>query len=186
MGNQFPENGRRRVVIENVTPQIDRGRYAVKRTIGEKVVVEADIFADGHDTLSAVVKFRHGKNSEWSEVPMKLVENDRWRAEFSVDEIGNYFFTVEAWVDHFKSWRADLQKRINANQNVSVDLIVGADLIDAAAKRGREYDAQTLPSSAKELRDVQYEIGARGANPCRGEHPVIMMTQFPCPSHSTI
>src|SRR6185437_14627498 len=108
MGIEFPENGRRRVIIENVAPQIDGRRYAVKRTVGEKVIVEADIFADGHDTLSAVEKFRHEKNSDWSEIEMKLIENDRWRAEFTVEEIGNYFFTVEAWVDHFKSWRAAL------------------------------------------------------------------------------
>src|SRR5581483_3169954 len=127
MDHPFPEDGRRRVVIENVSPQIDAGRYAVKRTAGERVIVEADLFADGHDTLSAVVKYRKtvpgtaAVPAQWHEAPMTLVENDRWRGGFTVSEIGEYTFTVEAWVDHFKSWRADLQKKLKANQDVAVD-----------------------------------------------------------------
>src|SRR5581483_8673964 len=186
MGNGLPENGRRRVVIENVAPQIDGGCYAIKRTAGEKVIVEADIFADGHDTLSAVAKFRHEKNSDWSEIEMKLVENDRWRAEFTVEEIGNYFFTVEAWVDHFKSWGADLQKRLNAKQDVAVDLLVGANLIEAAATRARELDAETLRSFAKELREGQYEKGMPVSNRALGDELVNLMSQFSDRSHATI
>lgn len=183
MENQFPENGCRRVVIENVAPQIDGGKFAAKRVAGEKVVVEADIFVDGHDVLSAVVKYRSAavpsrssskadENSKfqsraasadaaagdsrapvWSEVEMKFLENDRWRGEFTVTEIGNYFFTVEAWIDHFKSWRADLQKKVDAGQNVSVDLLVGAEWIEAAAKRADKPDAKRLAQAAKDLRE---------------------------------
>ena len=152
MENQFPENGRGRVVIENVAPQIDGGKFAAKRVVGESVVVEADIFADGHDVLSAVVKFRHAKDSEWSETPMKPEVNDRWRGEFPVTEIGDSFFTVEAWVDHFNSWRADLRKKLDAGQNVSVDLLVGVEWIEAAAKRADGPDAKRLAQAAKDLR----------------------------------
>ena len=80
------------MVIENVAPEIDGGRFAIKRTIGERVMVEADIFADGHDLLAAVLKFRAAENSEWSETPMELLSNDRWRGEFTVTKFGNYFY----------------------------------------------------------------------------------------------
>jgi len=165
MEHAFPEDGRRRVVVENVAPQIDGGRYAVKRTAGEGVTVEADIFADGHDTLSAVVKYKkvlppHPALSpdggegidQWQEVAMTLLENDRWRGEFTVDTIGDYEFTVEAWVDHFKSWRRDLKKKLSANQDVAIDLLVGAGLVEAAAKRARTLDADQLSKWAADLR----------------------------------
>jgi starch synthase (maltosyl-transferring) len=108
--------GRSRVIIENVSPQIDGGNFAVKRTLNESVAVEADIFADGHDAISTVVKFRHEKNSAWVEAQMKLVENDRWRGQFTVSELGNYFYTIEAWINRFESWRKDLKKKMDAGQ----------------------------------------------------------------------
>jgi starch synthase (maltosyl-transferring) len=108
----LPEReGRCRVVIENVTPEIDGGRFAIKRVTGERVVVEADIFADGHDLLAAVLKFRAAENSEWGETPMELLSNDRWHGEFAVAKSGNYFYTIEAWVDQFKSWQKIFKKR---------------------------------------------------------------------------
>ena len=88
--------GRRRVVIENVRPEIGAGRFAIKRVVGERVVVEADIFADGHDILSAVLKFRAKENPEWTETPMEFMDNDRWRGEFVVTQLGYYFYTIEA------------------------------------------------------------------------------------------
>ncbi|HZL14119.1 MAG TPA: alpha-1,4-glucan--maltose-1-phosphate maltosyltransferase [Verrucomicrobiae bacterium] len=138
-------------MIENITPQIDGGRFAIKRTIGEKIIVEADIFADSHDALGAVLKFRHEKNSEWTETPMKFLTNDRRRGEFLVSELGNYFYTIEAWVDHFKSWQNDLRKKLEANQIVSVELQMGARLIETAAQRATAIDAENLLEWAKEL-----------------------------------
>src|SRR5271165_1175296 len=86
----FPGEGRRRVVIENVIPAIDAGSFPIKRTVGERVVVEADIFADGHDSLAAVLQFRPGPEAAWSETPMRLVTNDRWRGYFEVRAAGHY------------------------------------------------------------------------------------------------
>lgn len=143
--------GRRRVVIENVAPEIDAGRFAIKRTVGERVVVEADIFADGHDSLAAVLKFRADKNLEWSETPMELLTNDRWRGEFVATELGNYFYTIEAWVDQFKSWQKDLKKKLGAGQNVSVEIKAGAKWIEAAAQRATARDAENLLAWAGEL-----------------------------------
>jgi starch synthase (maltosyl-transferring) len=145
------EQGRCRVVIENVAPEIGTGIFAIKRTVGERVPVEADIFADSHDSLAAVLKFRHEKNPAWTETPMKFLADDRWRGEFAVTEPGNYFYTIEAWVDQFKSWRKDLQKKLDAGQNVSIEIQTGAKLVEAAAQCATGRDAENLLAWAKEL-----------------------------------
>jgi starch synthase (maltosyl-transferring) len=143
--------GRRRVVIENVRPEIGAGRFAIKRVVGERVVVEADIFADGHDILSAVLKFRAKENPEWTETPMEFMDNDRWRGEFAVTQLGYYFYTIEAWVDQFKSWRVDLQKKLEAGLDVSVEIQTGARLVEDAAQRATARDAENLLAWAREL-----------------------------------
>jgi starch synthase (maltosyl-transferring) len=149
--NAFPQRNSR-VAIENVTPEIDGGHFALKRSVGERVIVEADIFADGHDVLLAVLKFRPEKSPDWQEISMTFLVNDRWRAEFVVTETGVYLYTVEAWADRFLSWRRDLKKRLDARQDVSVDLLVGAALVEAAAKRASAADAAPLRNWAGELR----------------------------------
>ena len=115
---------RGRVVISDVRPAVDCGKYPIKRSTGESVVVEADVFADGHDAVSCVLLYRRDDAAEWSELPMKMLPNDRWQGEFTVREPGRYRYTVEGWVDAFQSWRRDLIKRIQAGQNVS-DRVAG-------------------------------------------------------------
>ncbi len=144
--------GRCRAVIENVAPEIDAGRVFIKRTAGETVTVEADIFADGHDSLSAVLKFRFAKDSGWTETPMVFVADDRWRGQFTAAETGSYFYTVAAWVDHFKSWQQKLQKKIQARQNISGELQTGIAMIEATARRAPALDAERLETWAEELR----------------------------------
>ncbi len=157
----LPEgDGRCRVVIENVAPEIDGGRFAIKRVVGEHVVVEADIFADGHDSLAAVLKFRAAENSEWSETPMEFLANDRWRGEFTVTKLGNYFYTIEAWVDQFKSWQKNFQKKFAAAQNISVELQAGVKWIKAAAQRATARDVENLLAWAKELSAGQSVTGS--------------------------
>ena len=124
-----------RVAISGVRPEVDCGKYPIKRTVGESVTVEADVFADGHDAVSCVLLYRRDDAAEWCEAPMKALPNDRWRGEFSVGQMGRYRYTVEGWVDAFQSWRRDLIKRIQAGQDVSIDLLVGARLLQAAASR---------------------------------------------------
>src|SRR5699024_5346196 len=107
------EDGRKRAVIEEVKPEIDSGRFAIKRTVNETVVVEADIFTDGHDAVSGILKYCKEGACSWNEIPMQLLGNDRWQGKFKVTEVGRYQYTITAWVDHFKSWRQDLAKRIH-------------------------------------------------------------------------
>ncbi len=143
--------GRRRAVIEAISPQVDGGRFAIKRVVGEAVTVEADAFADGHDAVS--VMLLHGPEGEpWTETAMEPLGNDRWRASFGVDRLGRYGYGIEAWTDAWRTWRGDLEKRLAAGQDVTVDVLIGAALVDAAAARADGPDRAELEARAAELR----------------------------------
>ena len=146
-----------RVIIDGVKPEIDGGLHPIKRTVGEKIVAQADIFTDGHDMISAVLMFRPEHDEKWIEVPMEFLINDRWRGEFTVGEIGRYYYTVQAWIDRFKSWRRDLMKKIEAGQAQFLDLLIGAELIEETSSRAHGADAKALATSAKTLRANQDE-----------------------------
>ena len=130
-----PEKGRTRIAIEGVAPEIDGGQFPIKRIIGDQVMVEADIFADGHDVLSAVLLYRRESDTNWTEVPMEFLVNDRWRGSFVVSELGRYRYTLTAWVDRFKSWQQNLAKKAEAKQDISVDFLEEAQLIREALRR---------------------------------------------------
>jgi len=147
------ETGRRRVAIEGVTPEIDCGRFAIKRTVGEAVVVEADIFADGHDAVAAVLCHRREGAAGWEEAAMEPLDNDRWRGRFTVSELGRYEYTVVAWVDRFETWRRDLVKRVGAQQEIGIDLRIGGGLVAEAAERAEGKDRERLQQIASVLAD---------------------------------
>lgn len=151
-------DGRCRVIIERVTPEIDGGRYPAKRVEGELIKVEADIYADGADILSAVLKYRRSGARKWLISPMKPSGNDRWFASFRAGEPGMMEYTIEAWVDHFATWKRGLRKKVDAGQDVSVDLEIGALIVRDAASRAEGRDAMRL----QELGSV---IVAAGAEP---------------------
>lgn len=138
------QNGKRRVIIERVKPEINNGLFPIKRSIGEKVVVEADIFTDGHDSIIARLLYKRPDNLQWNETPMLFIENDRWRGEFIIDRIGNYYYTLICWVDHFRSWQKALKKKFEAGQDISVDVLTGAAYIKEISKRASEKDAKRL------------------------------------------
>lgn len=142
--------GRARVVIEGVRPEVDGGRFAIKRTVGERVTVEADIFTDGHDVIRCLLLFRKEQETAWQEVEMHALGNDRWHASFVVPEVGRCLYTVTAWVDRFLTWRHDLARR-NDPQDVAVALQVGAELVKLAAARAAGEDRQRLERFAAQL-----------------------------------
>lgn len=148
-----PEAARQRVVIEHVSPEIDEGRFPIKRTVRQKVVVRADIFADGHDQLVCMLQYAREHEQRWTEVRMKALGNDRWEAEFPVVDLARYRYTLEAWVDEFVTWQHDLQKRVAAGQEVSLELEIGAALIEAASQRAERGDAEQLADWAHMLRE---------------------------------
>jgi starch synthase (maltosyl-transferring) len=146
------DDGRRRVVIENLNPEIEGGRFPIKRVIGEKVVVTADIFADGHDAISANLLYRSPRDKEWKEAPMTFVENDRWRGEFWVEGIGAYRYTVVGWVDHFRTWQRDMKKKYEAHQDLKMDLLIGAKFVEEASQRATRVDKKKLIDFSEMLR----------------------------------
>jgi starch synthase (maltosyl-transferring) len=128
------EDGRTRVIIENVTPRVDDGTFPIRRIVGDTVTVEADVFTDGHDAISCALLYKKEGGVEWTEVPMEPLVNDRWQGAFKVQELGRYLYTVSAWVDRFKTWSRALAKRVEANQDVTIELIIGAEMIAEAGK----------------------------------------------------
>jgi starch synthase (maltosyl-transferring) len=144
-------DGRKRAVIENVTPRVDQGRFPVKRTVGEKIIVEADVFTDGHDQLRAVILHRHEDEALWQETPMEPLANDRWRGAFRVEHIGQYHYTLSAWVDSFATWRHELARREQTG-DIAVALLAGAELLDQAAVRADGGEKDRLGGWASALR----------------------------------
>lgn len=144
---------RRRVVVESVAPEIDCGRFPIKRVIADVVEVEAAVFGDGHDQIAARLLHRREEQSPekqrkdenaWTVVPMKPLGNDRWLASFVVPAAGRYRYTVEGWVDHLGTWLADLLKRIQAGQDIEVDIQIGLDLIAEAARHAPGAEADRI------------------------------------------
>jgi starch synthase (maltosyl-transferring) len=180
---QKPADGRKRVVVESVEPEIDAGRFAIKRIVGDNVRVEADVFSDGHDHVAARLLFRYHELAEWSAVPMQALGNDRWRGEFPVSRIGEYLYTVAGWIDHFDTWRSDLEKKIAAGQDIRVDLLNGAQLVEQAAVRAGRDDADALRRWAAHLRSTKDLDGAQTT----ALDPVLatMMSQYPDPALET-
>lgn len=144
----------RKVIIENVRPEVDGGRFRIKRVVGERVEVTADIFVDGHDAIRAILLHRSASQTSWQEVPMRSEVNDRWRGEFPVSSQGLHLYTLVAWVDRFQSWTRDIKKKHAAGQDISVDALIGVQLIEEAAGRAPSDDARRLMSRAKEIREL--------------------------------
>jgi starch synthase (maltosyl-transferring) len=137
-----------RVLIEGVAPEIDGGRFPVKCVVGASVTVTADIFAEGHDRLAAVLCFRAAGAATWQEVAMQPLVNDRWQGQFTATQLGDSEYTIVAWVDHFASWRSALVKKFEAGQDVASELLEGAELIRQAAARASGPDRAWLETQA--------------------------------------
>ena len=144
----------RRVVIEGVEPEVDGGKFPIKRCLGDRVRVQADIFADGHDLLGARLLSRRADDSEWREAAMRLIENDRWEGEFEVEDLGRYLYTIIGWVDAYGTWAADLAKKANAGVEISVDVLRGVELLQSAAARAKGADRQELAYAVERLREL--------------------------------
>jgi starch synthase (maltosyl-transferring) len=153
-----------RVVIEGVLPQIDGGRYPVKRVVGDVVTIGADVYKDGHDLLGARIAYRAPDERQWAYAPMTYDEpQDRWSGSFRVDRVGRWSYTVEGWSDTFATWRSELGKKIAAGQDVASELLEGAALIAAAARRAKSAARASLVEVAARLRDRSAPVAERSA-----------------------
>ncbi len=174
-----PQEGRRRVVVEEIQPQVDGGRYPAKRCVGDNVRVTAAVFGDGHDHVAGRVLYRHSSQKKWQSAPLKALVNDLFEAEFPVDTLGTWYFTVEGWVDHFDTWVSDLGKRLAAqpdpkeptqqvgSQDIPLALRIGANLLEGVAARAEGDDVKTLTTAASVLRAL-----ADADHPHYAENPI--------------
>jgi starch synthase (maltosyl-transferring) len=151
------------IVIQNVSPEVDGGRFPVKRLLGDVCTVQADIFKEGHDLLKARLRYRGPGESDWRYSPMSYDSpNDRWSGSMTLSEIGRWNFGVDAWTDLFGTWRAALEKKVSAGQDVSVELLEGAILLDQAADRVKVGEARRrLDEMAAWLRNAEISLNDR-------------------------
>ena len=176
-------DGRQRVVIENVTPELDGGKYPAKAVEGERVIVEADIFVDGADTIFAELCFRPAGKVEWQRSPMVSQGNDRWQGSFTVGVPGSYDYSIEAWVDHFQTWKKGLLKKIEASQDVSLDLQIGAVFVNEGAARAGNDDAAMLSMCSVLLRSEENNEAVAAALDGKLEE---LMGRNPDKAHATV
>ncbi len=173
MPSQFPA-----AVIENLRPLSDGGRYPIKRVVGEDVVVEADVFKDGHDVVAAALKWRAAGETRWNETAMELIDNDRWRGVCSLYTNAIYEYTVEAWTDVFAGWRHEFGAKFEAGiANLNSEKLEGATLLNVARKRARGADAKRLREFAEQMRTGENADVNRIAH--SGELEVLMATYAP-------
>ena len=153
--NRVTRGDVRTVWIGNVQPELEGGRYPVKREMGDLFEVTADILCEGHEALAAVLLYRPIKDTRWHEVRMERLDNDRWAARFPLEENTRYLYTIEAYPDAFRTWAEDLKKRLAAGMEVASELLEGAELLRRALPRAAGADRQRI-----EARLVDFEAAA--------------------------
>ena len=152
--NKQPETA----IIRRITPSLDNARYAIKRAIGEEITVEADIFKEGHDEVTAVLKWRPAGEPDWRETPMHQIINDRWTGTLCVTDPGPWEFTIEAWGDVFFSWQQEMEKKFGAGQReLKSEILEGAGFVESAASRAGKKDAAALKKFAAALKSSDAE-----------------------------
>ena len=164
------------VVIENLQPLINGGRYPVKRVAGEDLTVEADVFKDGHDVVAAILKWRIVGENRWHETPMAFVDNDRWRGVFTVYQAASHEYTVEAWIDTFRGWQHEFTTKFAAGiADLTSEALEGAALVEGAAHRSHnETDAARLIEFSQQIRNGnKAQVNALAQS---GELEVLMAT----------
>ena len=141
----------RATVVERVRPQLDEGRHPIKRIVGDRIEVTADVFRDGHDAIDAVLLYRERGASAWREAPLHFGRNDEWEGGFEVTRNARYEYTIEAWPDAFGTWHHDTEKKRSAGQAIGLELCEGRALIDAAHARASGENREHLTALRSEL-----------------------------------
>jgi starch synthase (maltosyl-transferring) len=151
------------VVIENIEPSINGGRYPVKRVIRQELKVSADVFKDGHNQISVLLKWRKVGKPDWHQTPMGPTENDRWEAICHFIENAPHEYTIEAWEDAFKSWQVEYAKKYGAgNVDLRTELDEGSIFAEKAAARAKlKQDKERLLTFSKHLKIADAHFGAQ-------------------------
>jgi starch synthase (maltosyl-transferring) len=149
----LPPDGRIRVLVDGLGPEVDGGAFPAKRIVGDLVIVTADISTDGHDSVAGDVLYRHAQEEVWRRAPMTRVANDRWRGGFPATQVGKCYYTVEGWIDRFETWRSAMVKRIDSRSDVPAEWLIGASLVEDAASRAAPVDAARLQDWVRIIRE---------------------------------
>ena len=148
------------IIIEHVEPEIDSGRWPIKREVGDRVEVSVDIFREGHDVLNAVLCYRTIAESAWHEVPLTHVNNDRWTGHFDVHENARYRYTVGAFTNTFESWRQEVIKKSQAGERIDSELLEGRALVERAAERATGSDQAGIEEFLNQWRSANGQEAA--------------------------
>lgn len=159
----LPSGPRRRVLITDVAPNVECGRFPIRRVVGEQVTVTAQVFADSHDRIATMVQHRQVGTKSWSESPMVVTNpgEDDWEGSFSISSMGRWEYRVHAWIDHFTTWRDDLGKKAAANVDVPSQLQAGAIILRGTAGRRRNTRAARIRELATTLADANQDEAER-------------------------
>jgi len=152
------ENGKKRVIITQVSPAVEGGKYPAKAVVNEEITIAADVFGDGHDEVAASVLITYLPGGLQQELPMAMSLNDRWEAAYTFEATGEYEFRVIGWEDHYTTWKKGLRKKYDAGQDISLELLIGAELLSAAAVV-LEAEGPVLTAAAEKLSRVSPEQG---------------------------
>ena len=161
----LPPHPRRRVVVADVAPSVEGGRFPIRRVVGEQVTVTAHVFADSHDRIAAMLQHREVGGSSWAETPMVVTNpgEDAWMGSFSVASMGRWEYRILAWIDHFTTWRDALRKKAAADVDVPSHLQAGVILLRDTAGRRRNDDAVRIRELAAILKDTSVDEADRVA-----------------------
>ena len=153
----------RSIVIRNVRPKLEEGRFPVKREVGDVLEVSASIFREGHDKLTAVLLYRRKAEKTWRETPMTLINQglDYWTGSVELTENAIYVYTIEAWTDVYASWCGEMEKKLEAGQNVALELREGRELIEETSRRATGEDAKSLGDVLKRFDELD-DVGRAG------------------------
>ena len=157
----LPPQGDRRVVIENVEPSCDHGIFPVKSVIGDPVDVAAHVFADGHDTVRAVLRHRPISADDWTESDLEARPNDEWQGRFFPQEIGIHEYSIAAWIDSFLSWRNGFRKKVDSAQPLNVEVEIGAEMTEALEGRATPDARDSIADMVRLLREPAVPMGEK-------------------------
>lgn len=142
-----------RVIIEHIQPQLDGGAFFIKRIVGQRVTVTANVFADGHDVVECEVLYKHEKEKKWQSIRMKPTGNDEWIAQFKVEKQGFYSYFVQGWVDYALNWQHGTERKIKDNQYVKSELLEGAEYCEAILKEVSKEEQTFLKNAIGAFQD---------------------------------
>ncbi|MEW7292036.1 alpha-1,4-glucan--maltose-1-phosphate maltosyltransferase [Aquimarina sp. 2304DJ70-9] len=169
-----------RVLIENVTPELNNGVFFIKRVVNEKVFITADIFGDGHDIVQASIQFRHENDKDWTEMRMNHIDNDSWQGEFIVSKQGYYTYKLLGWIDYALNWQHGIIRKIDDNQHVISELLEGVEYLDKIKsvvtskektyiesllelfKEEKQYDKAITEAKSDKLHDLFFKYPSKG------------------------